>query len=255
MTWNEQIVVVEIDGDKGSRHSSARIARRAGRAVVVLGVMMLVGLTAPPVVHASVGLTVGSELRMGSGGSCSLGFFASNTAGDRLAVTAGHCAEDAGEKIYSSDGTLIGQVGYWLSDDSQNDLYGVTVIHLNNNAYINDGYFTKFGNPSVGDYVKKYGMRTDKTEGKITSISINPDRTRNAVMQSTLVGLPGDSGSAWVGTGDDGGPMLLGLNIGHTTRKDGGYGYAYGFPIRQIVKLVQQNSKIWGPGFIPTGKN
>ena len=131
--------------------------------------------------------------------------------------------------------------------------FGITLIKLSKNTYTADAYFTTFGNPSVGDYVKKYGERTAKTEGKITKISVDPDSARHARMESTLVNLPGDSGSAWVGTGDDGGPMLLGLNIGFTKRADGGYGFAVGYPIRQLVELVRNGSEKWGPGFIPVG--
>lgn len=207
-------------------------------------------VTFAPTAQAEVGLTVGSKLSMGSGGACSLGFFARNNDGARLAVTAGHCAEGGGEKVYSEK-TLIGAVGYWMPDDS--DGFGVTVIALNKNARIHDAYFSAFGNPEKGDYVKKYGIRTDKTEGKITKVSVNTDSVQKSVMLSTMISLPGDSGSAWVGNNDDG-ATLYGLNVGHVNRDDGGYGYARGFPIRQLIELVQARSKNWGQGFKPIGR-
>ena len=49
------------------------------------------------------------------------------------------------------------------------------------------------------------------------------------------------------------GPILLGLNVGHTNRADGGYGLAIGFPINSLVALVRKTSPLWGPGFTPTG--
>lgn len=223
------------------------------RAGIVATAVILTSLLAPPAAQANVGLLPGTPLIIRGAGECSLGFLASNDAGDRLAVTAGHCATDTGQEVVSEKGNPIGRVVSWLTDDMDNNLFGITLIKLSKNTYTADAYFTTFGNPSVGDYVKKYGERTAKTEGKITKISVDPDSARHARMESTLVNLPGDSGSAWVGTGDDGGPMLLGLNIGFTKRADGGYGFAVGYPIRQLVELVRNGSEKWGPGFIPVG--
>ncbi|MBN7459215.1 hypothetical protein I3U64_03510 [Mycobacteroides abscessus subsp. abscessus] len=188
------------------------------------------------------------------GGSCSLGFLATNSDRDRLAVTAGHCADGTGQEVVSENRNPIGHVVSWLADDISNDLFGVTLISLYDNTYTSDAYFSSFGNPGVGDYVRKYGARTDKTEGRITSISSNPDRARDSIMYSTMVSLEGDSGASWVGADDDGGAKLLGLNIGHTVRSDGGYGKAYGFPIRALISLIQRGSDVWGPGFIPVGR-
>lgn len=212
----------------------------------------MIGLVAPPVAQARVGLLPGTELNIGSG-QCSLGFLATNSAGTRLAVTAGHCADDVDVKVYSHDGTLIGTVCHHTPDRMADGLFGVTLICLSDRTYTADAYFTKFGNPAVGDYVKKYGIRTDKTEGEITKIHTDSDNPRNSRMEATLVGLPGDSGSAWVGNSGGAGPKLLGLNIGHTTRSDGGYGFAIGFPIHSLVALVKKNSPRWGQGFIPVG--
>jgi hypothetical protein len=77
----------------------------------------------------------------------------------------------------------------------------------------------------MGDYVKKYGVRTDKTEGMISSIDTDAEHpaltdgidTRRAARRQR---------AAWVGNSDGNGPKLLGLNMGHTVRSDGGYGYA-----------------------------
>lgn len=233
---------------------SLRTPRRwTARLVIVLTAALLTGALTPPLASARVGLIPGTKLYFVGGGSCSLGFFATNNARDRLAVTAGHCAHDVDQKVTDENGDLIGEVVHLTEDDLPNRKFGVALIQLYDNAYISDPYFTKFGNPAVGDYVKKYGARTAKTQGSITSIDIDDEYPQYSRMESTMVGIEGDSGSAWVGTGDDGGPQLLGLNIGYTKRADGGYGYALGFPIRSLIKLVRRNSKIWGPGFTPTG--
>lgn len=217
----------------------------------VVAMVVVAGMTAP-VANARVGLTIGSKLYFVGGGSCSLGFFATNDEKVRLAVTAGHCADDASQEVVSQNGSPIGFVGFWMPDNLPAGLFGVSVIRLYNNTYTADAYFPKYGNPSVGDYVKKYGARTDKTEGNITEIEIDPDYPRYSRMEATMVGLPGDSGSAWVGS-STAGPKLLGLNVGHTVRRDGGYGYAIGFPISSLIKLVRTKSDSWGQGFIPVG--
>jgi hypothetical protein len=204
-----------------------------------------------PAAAADVGIFPGMELNIGEH-RCSLGFLATNDNGDRLAVTAGHCADDVDQDVYSHNGNRIGTVAHHTPDRFDDRSYGVTVVRLFSNTYTADAYFTKFGDPSVGDYVKKYGARTDKTDGKITSIDSYPDLPWNSRMEATMVGLPGDSGAAWVGNGENG-PKLLGLNLGNTTRPDGGYGFALGFPIRSLIALVKRNSPKWGVGFIPVG--
>ncbi|MFZ2240465.1 MAG: hypothetical protein WAV90_13185 [Gordonia amarae] len=221
-------------------------------------VASVMAVMTPALAEARVGLKPGTELNIyrdnGKVSSCSLGFLATNDAGVRLAVTAGHCADGAGARVVSAKGNPIGQVVSHLTDDTANDIFGVTVIKLASNTYTSDAYFTKYGNPGVGDYVRKYGIRTDKTEGTITSISTSSKSPRVGRMESTMVSLSGDSGAAWVSGDGNGGAKLLGLNIGHTTRKDGGYGVAYGFPISSLVSLVRNGSDLWGPGFIPVGR-
>lgn len=200
-----------------------------------------------------MGLEPGTKIYIGNG-SCSLGFLATNTAGTRLAVTAGHCADDTGQKVVSEKGNPIGTVCHHTPDETSKGVFGVTLICLSSNTYTADAYFTKYGDPDVGDYVKKYGARTEKTDGKITKIDTYSGHPWNSRMESTMVGLPGDSGAAWVGNSGGKGPKLLGLNIGHTIRSDGGYGFSYGFPISSLIALVKQNSPKWGPGFIPAGR-
>ncbi len=226
--------------------------KTARRVWVGFGIAALLGMLSPPAAQARVGLAPGTELHI-NGSMCSLGFIATNNDGDRLAVTAGHCATGTGQRVISAKGNPIGTVVSHLGDDMDSRVYGVALIQLSDNTYTADAYFTKFGNPGVGDFVKKYGARTEKTTGTVSAISVNAENPRVGVMYSTMVGLPGDSGSAWVGNGEDG-PKLLGLNIGHTVRADGGYGEAIGFPIRSLIRLVQNGSDIWGPGFIPVGR-
>ena len=225
---------------------------RGRAAAAAAAAFMFVAASPMPTAAASVGLAPGTKLFFRGGGECSLGFLATNAAGDRLAVTAGHCANDVDQEVLSEHGNRIGWVAHHTPDKIAAGVYGVTLINLSGNTYTADAYFTQFGNPSVGDHVAKFGARTDKTEGTVVDISVDPDHPWRSQMESTLVGLPGDSGSAWVGDGAKG-PVLVGLNIGHTIRKDGGYGFAIGFPIRSLIAVVKANSPHWGPGFTPVG--
>ncbi len=218
---------------------------------IATAAVLLVGVS-PAQAHCQVGLVPGSKLYFDGGGSCSLGFFATNGAGDRLAVTAGHCSDDVDQEVTTADGDPVGRVVYRAGDDMERELYGVTVIELDSSAYIADAYFRQSDDPVVGDVVEKFGARTDATSGKVVSVRINAEYPSKSQMESTLVGLPGDSGSAWV-RGGSRGPILLGLNVGHTNRADGGYGLAIGFPINSLVALVRKTSPLWGPGFTPTG--
>jgi len=233
---------------------------RAGRVVglAVAGLVLYVathpsenahGQEATETSTVRVGLRPGSALDIGNY-ECSMGFLATNDAGERLAVTAGHCAQNVGQQVHSHDGTLIGEVVQHIPDDFDHESFGVTVIRLSANTYTADAYFTSFGNPEVGDGVTKYGVRTDKTDGKVTTVDISPERPGHSLMESTLVGLPGDSGAAWFSDAGKG-PKLLGLNIGYTKRADGGYGFAFGIPIDSLIALIKQNSPELEAGFMP----
>jgi hypothetical protein len=72
-------------------------------------VAVLIGMLVPPSARADVGLAPGTELNIGDH-QCSLGFLATNDDSDRLAVTAGHCADDVDQRVYSHNGNLIGSV-------------------------------------------------------------------------------------------------------------------------------------------------
>lgn len=227
-------------------------AQKIWRMMCVVLAAAFLGIVFPPLAHATVGLAPGIELDIGEH-RCSLGFLATNASGDRLAVTAGHCADDTEQKVYSASGDLIGIVAHHTPDDFTTNTWGVTLIALADNTYTDDAKFSSFGDPAVGDYVTKYGFRTDRTEGTIAAVNTDAKQPWNGTMTSTLVGLPGDSGAAWIGV-QDGALKLLGLNIGYTTRPDGGYGMATGFPIRALVALVNRNSPAFGRGFIPVGR-
>ena len=69
----------------------------------------------PAAAHADGILTVGMKLTF-KHHDCSLGFFATDSVGDQLAITAGHCAEGLHEKVYNAWGQQIGEVVAWQPD-------------------------------------------------------------------------------------------------------------------------------------------
>lgn len=84
---------------------------------VTLLVAALAGLSQPPAVAETapiVPIQPGAQIRMATGGSCSLNFVF-DTADTRYIGTAGHCA-GVGVRINDSTGLRIGQVEYSVND-------------------------------------------------------------------------------------------------------------------------------------------
>ncbi|MGH3559037.1 MAG: hypothetical protein ACRDTK_16360, partial [Mycobacterium sp.] len=153
---------------------------------------------APAVAHADGGtLTVGMKLTFDNH-DCSLGFFATDSVGDQLAVTAGHCATGLHEKVYSTFGQQIGEVVAWQPDaeDGDGDLTGsrgFTVVYTYKTFGI-QAFFTGVGTAKTGDRVRLYGERTSGTNGTITNVSYTAGRPDLDLLTSDVVQLPGDSG-------------------------------------------------------------
>jgi hypothetical protein len=83
-------------------------------------------LIAPTAAQAAGGtLAVGMKLTFPYH-DCSLGFFATDSTGDQLAITAGHCAKGLHEKVFNTWGQQIGEVVAWQPDaeDSNGKLNG-----------------------------------------------------------------------------------------------------------------------------------
>lgn len=72
-------------------------------------------------------------------------------------------------------------------------------------------------------------------------------------MHSTVIILPGDSGSPWYRSSNDG-PILFGISIGNSTRRDNdAYLGGFGFPINSLIRYAQTDST-YGRGFTPVGR-
>ncbi|WP_217349348.1 S1 family peptidase [Mycolicibacterium fortuitum] len=234
----------------------------ARRRSLVVGLSLMVAATASVAVgapaYAAVGVYPGMSIQRANGSTCSLGFLATSDKGRRLGVTAGHCSTDIRQLFYSAGGTEIGEVVARWDDAEDSDAYfGYTIIALNDNTtYTSNAMFQKFRSPEVGEWMWKDGGRSEETRGKITSVYYkhSDEAPQTSTMYSNIVVLPGDSGSPWYTTNDDGELVLLGITVGNRTRDDGSYVGAYGFPIYSMIRYIKKKTSIWGPGFTVVGR-
>lgn len=218
---------------------------------VVVAVVAAAGLLwqATPA-HASGTVTVGMEIVIGNH-SCSLGFFAIDDNRDRLAVTAGHCANntDDAEPVFSHNGTEIGQVVSHVADsDSRRGIRprGYTLIRIYNQFAIQP-FFTGIADAHTGDAVTKFGARSGKTTGHITDTHYtNGSDPAIETLLGDVVILPGDSGCPWYTSG----PTLVGISAsGNYDRGGGDDEGSQAQPIWSVIHLIRQHSAKFGPGF------
>jgi streptogrisin B len=200
--------------------------------------------------HADKGtLTIGMKLNFPSG-NCSLGFFATDSVGDQLAITAGHCAHGLHERVFDSFGEQIGEVVARQPDaeDGQGKLTGsrgFTVVYTYKNTFNIEAFFTGTGAAKVGDPVKLYGERTTGTNGSITGVSIGSGSPDQDWIKSNLVQLPGDSGGAWyTGPGD----ILIGIASSGNEEQRGGDQGAYAQPLNSVIQEISRAQR-YGQGF------
>jgi hypothetical protein len=177
---------------------------------------------APAPAHANGGLlTVGMKLVFKSG-NCSLGFFATDSVGDQLAITAGHCAHGLNEKVYNAWGQQIGEVVAWQLDveDGNGKLTGsrgFTVVYTYKTFNI-EAFFTRVGIAKIGDRVRLYGQRTSGTNGTVTNVSYTTGHPDLDLLTSDVAQLPGDSGGPLFTQG----PTLVGIasSVNDATRRE-----------------------------------
>lgn len=203
--------------------------------------------------RASGLLTVGMGIDIGDG-TCSLGFFGSNSQGDRLAVTAGHCANAAGEDVYNTSGDHIGQVASWLDDGgsghsiSNDDPRGFTIILIDDQWSI-EPFFADAEDPDVGDPISKFGERTGKTNGTVTTLVNQNDPPAYRIMEATMVVLGGDSGSPWYYSNSRGDPVLAGMSSSSDFERDTATASSQAQTINGLYKLISNSGSRWTNGF------
>lgn len=176
----------------------------------------------PAVAHAWGLLSIGMMLIFDTGRTCSLGFFATDSVRDQLAITAGHCASGLHESVYSAFGVPIGEVVAWQPDAEDGDgkltgARGFTVIYTYKMFGI-EAFFTGVGTAKIGDSVRLYGEHTTGTDGRITNVSYTKGRPDLDLLTADLLQLPGDSGGPWYSSG----PTLLGIASSNRDETEGG---------------------------------
>ncbi|MGO9509169.1 MAG: hypothetical protein ACLPXZ_18180 [Mycobacterium sp.] len=203
-----------------------------------------VAIVAPAAAHASGLLTVGMKLTINSH-DCSLGFFATDSVGDQLAITAGHCAHGLHEKVYNKFGDQIGEVVAWQPDteDSNGKLTGsrgFTMIYTYKTFAI-EAFFTGVGAAKIGDCVRLYGQRTTGTNGRITKVSVGSGRPDLDLLTSDVEQLPGDSGGPLYSQG----PILVGIASSTVDQTQ----EAQAQPLDSVEQEIKAGGGRYGQGF------
>jgi hypothetical protein len=238
---------------KVSYHPVAGCVRGAIRvmsAAMVIAVSVGTAMMTMPAASAAVDVATGMPIRIGDH-RCSLGFFGFDARGDRLAVTAGHCSDgQLNQPVYKDGGTKIGEVVAWKSDVSDGSgkltgARGYTVFTVYRNLSL-EPFFTGIDSSiDEGSAVTKFGERTAKTSGVITSVQYDAERPDLALLSSDMVQLPGDSGCPWYTEG----PMLIGIGSSGDQENGGGTAGSQAQPIRAVVEMIRANGGVWGDDF------
>ncbi|MDM2592361.1 chymotrypsin family serine protease [Mycobacteroides abscessus] len=120
---------------------------RGGIAVLMGAALTAVAVISAPAAQASVGLYPGMSItNRDISSTCSLGFLATNSAGKRLAVTAGHCSTAIDQVFVSEKGAKIGYVvARW--DDNGDTYFGYTLLWLYDTTHTQDAYFAAWAQP------------------------------------------------------------------------------------------------------------
>lgn len=227
-----------------TRHRSACI--RAGEWLSLAAAALLVAATINAgTAHAATTLTAGMRILIGDH-SCTLGFFGNNSRRDRLAVTAGHCSDRPGQRVYIA-GRPIGHVVARRDDrryrSGQCCQRGYTLIALSARVAIAP-FFTAVGVPTEGDAVRKYGSRTQGTTGEITRVILHPADPDKSVTTATVIQLAGDSGAPWYRAG----PTLIAMASSGTTEHTH-RASSQAQPVTEVLKLIRRGAGSWGANF------
>ncbi|MGD9622355.1 MAG: hypothetical protein AB7G47_20220 [Mycolicibacterium sp.] len=141
---------------------------------------------------------------------CTVGYTARDTAGDRLAVTAGHCADGVHQEVYLDNGVSIGTVIAWRPDQMSARDYGYTVIWLYDNVAQSPALdaSTALDHADIGhtgDLVCMFGAKSGRTCGAIEHAEPGVLTTYSNIAQH------GDSGAPVMRVTDG---ALIGIVVG-----------------------------------------
>ncbi len=230
------------------RHLNPPVAHATQKLLTALVAAVVMTTIVPTAAHAAAGtLAVGMRLTF-KYHDCSLGFFATDSVRDQLAVTAGHCAKGLHEKVYSNFGQQIGEVVAWQPDaeDGHGNLTGsrgFTVVYTYKTFGI-DAFFTGVGTAKIGERVRLYGERTRGTDGTITNVSYTAGHPDLDLLTSDGVMIPGDSGGPWYSQGS---PTLVGIASSFGAAA-GGSRSAQAQPVDSLEREIQAVRR-YGQGF------
>ncbi|MGW9266600.1 hypothetical protein [Gordonia terrae] len=200
-------------------------------------------------------LTAGQGILIGDG-LCSIGFFGTNADGDRLAVTAGHCADGVGDEVTTTDGEPIGEVVEWKDDGGTPDgsitladPRGYTVIAIEDDWDV-DPVFVTAADPEVGEQVAKTGERTGTTVGTVTGLLHQDAAPEHRLVNAELVVLGGDSGSPWYQETRAGRYVLVGISSsGNFGTQNPDQAISTAQTIEGLYEQIAGSGTAWTDGF------
>lgn len=198
------------------RSRSARTAARTAlAAAAALGSIVTAGTAQADMMAVAA---PGVVITQGSGHDatrCTLGYAARNNAGDRLAITAGHCGT-VGQLVYDRAHHLIGRYVAVRPDDTATQRYGYSLIALADNVAASASITPTFtvarqDRAAVGDQVCLFGTTSGRKCGTVAAA------TDSAGIIGGSLSNPGDSGGPIVRMRDR---ALVGILIGHNSARE-----------------------------------
>lgn len=214
----------------------SRAARSAGLAALAaaaaIGTMLGAGTAqADTAAVAAPGVVI----IQGSGDAatrCTLGYAARNSAGARLAITAGHCGT-LGAQVYDKAHRLIGRYVAVRPDDTTAQRYGYSLIALADNVAASPSVTPTFSvarqdRAAEGDQVCLFGTTSGRKCGTVAAVS------ESAGIIAGSLSNPGDSGGPVVRMRDR---ALVGILIGHNSVR----GETLFEPVTNILRLAAQS--------------
>lgn len=177
----------------------------------------------------------GVVITQGSGDAatrCTLGYAARNSAGARLAITAGHCGA-VGEQVYDRAHRLIGQYVAVRPDDTAAQRYGYSLIALADGVGTSASVTPTFSvlrqdRAAAGDQVCLFGTTSGRKCGTVAAV------TDSAGIIAGSLSNPGDSGGPIVRMRDR---ALVGILIGHNSAR----GETLFEPVTNILRLTAES--------------
>ncbi|GAA1393379.1 S1 family peptidase [Luteococcus peritonei] len=188
--------------------------------------------------------------------ACSNGFMGTQSNGNTVMLTAGHCIENTSLQVTNSEGVHVGSILHTRFHTGQASIdMGLVDIDADDTPYgwVDsrgfDGYYAVKGmsKNAVGTQLCKSGRTTGWTCGSIkgygTSVNYGNGTTASGLMTTTVCTEQGDSGGAYIGVGD----LAQGMTSGGPTQQScGGYNTGYTSSGTSYVQPVVDAANYYG---------